>query len=151
MTRREHGPEGGSGTKLPDDQRDEHSLAELTKQLSEQAATLARKEVELAKAEMTIKAKRLGIGAGAFGAAAVVGLFALGALTATLILALATALAPWLAALIVAAVYAAIAGVLALVGKRRVEAGTPPIPEETVDSVKEDVEWTKTKAKQART
>jgi MFS family permease len=105
----------------------------------------------LAKVEMAIKAKRLGIGAGAFGAAAVVGLFALGALTATLILALATALAPWLAALIVAAVYAAIAGVLALVGKRRVEAGTPPIPEETVDSVKEDVEWTKTKAKQART
>jgi MFS family permease len=151
MTRRENGPEGGSGTQLPDDQRDERSLADLTKQLSEQAATLARKEIELAKAEMAIKAKRLGIGAGAFGAAAVVGLFALGALTATLILALATALASWLAALIVAAVYAAIAGVLALVGKRRVEAGTPPIPEETVDSVKEDVEWTKTKAKQART
>lgn len=151
MTRRENGPEEGRGTKLPDDQRDERSLADLTKQLSEQAATLARKEIELAKAEMAIKAKRLGIGAGAFGAAAVVGLFALGAVTATLILALATALAPWLAALIVAAVYAAIAGVLALVGKRRVEAGTPPIPEETVDSVKEDVEWTKTKAKQART
>ena len=150
MTRRENGPEGGSGTKLPDDQRDERSLADLTKQLSEQASTLARREIELAKAEMAIKAKRLGIGAGAFGAAAAVGLFALGALTATLILALATALAPWLAALIVAAVYAAIAGVLALVGKRRVEAGTPPIPEETVDSVKEDVEWTKTKAKQAR-
>ena len=151
MTQGESGAERASGTKLPTDQRDERSLAELTKQLTEQAATLARKEVELAKAEMAIKAKRLGIGAGAFGAAAAVGLFALGALTATLILALATALAPWLAALIVAAVYAAIAGVLALVGKRRVEAGTPPIPEETVDSVKEDVEWTKTKAKQART
>ena len=150
MTKYQSGAEGNSASELPN-QRDERSLAELTKQLSEQAATLARKEVELAKAEMAIKAKRLGIGAGAFGAAAAVGLFALGALTATLILALATALAPWLAALIVAAVYAAIAGVLALVGKRRVEAGTPPIPEETVDSVKEDVEWTKTKAKQART
>jgi hypothetical protein len=150
MTRRESGPEGGSGTKLPTDQRDERSLAELTKQLSEQAATLARKEVELAKAEMTIKAKRLGIGAGAFGAAGVMGLLALGALTATLILALATALAPWLAALIVTAVYAAMAGALALVGKSRVGAGTPPVPEEAVDSVKEDVEWTKTKAKQAR-
>ena len=50
--------------------------------------------------------------------------------------------------MIVAAVYAAMAGALALVGKRR--AGTPPIPEEAVDSVKEDVEWTKTKAEQAR-
>jgi hypothetical protein len=151
MTHRESGAEGGSGTELPTDQPDGRSLAELTKQLSEQAATLARKEVELAKAEMTIKAKRLGIGAGAFGAAWVIGLLALGALTATLILALAMALAPWLAALIVTAVYAAIAGALALVGKSRVKAGTPPVPEQAVDSVKEDVEWTKTKAKQART
>jgi hypothetical protein len=52
--------------------------------------------------------------------------------------------------LIVTAVYAAIAGALAVVGKSRVEAGTPPVPEQAVDSVKEDVEWTKTKAKQAR-
>lgn len=42
---------------------DERSLAELTKQLSDQATTLARKEVELAKAEMSLKAKRLGLGA----------------------------------------------------------------------------------------
>jgi MFS family permease len=146
MTKYNSGAEG-SAADLPNDER---SLADLTQQLSEQAATLARKEVELAKAEMASKAKRLGIGVGAFGAGGVIGLFALGALTATLILALATALAPWLAALIVAAVYAAIAGALALVGKRRVEAGTPPVPEEAVDSVKEDVEWTKTKAKQAR-
>ena len=151
MTHGEKGAERDSGTKPPIDQRDERSIAELTKQLTEQAATLARKEVELAKAEMTIKAKRLGIGAGAFGAAGVIGLLALGALTATVILALATALAPWLAALIVTAVYAAMAGALALVGKSRVEAGTPPVPEQAVDSVKEYVEWTKTKAKQART
>ena len=134
-----------------DSAKEERSLAELMKELSTQASTLAQKEVELAKAEMAVKAKRLGIGAGAFGAAALVGLFALGALTATAILALATALAPWLAALIVTAVYAATAGVLALVGKSRIEAGTPPVPEQAVESVKEDVEWTKTKAKQART
>ena len=134
-----------------DSAKEERSLAELMKELSTQASTLAQKEVELAKAEMAVKAKRLGIGAGAFGAAALVGLFALGALTATAILALATALAPWLAALIVTAVYAATAGVLALVGKSRIEAGTPPVPEQAVESVKEDVEWTRTKAKQART
>ena len=130
---------------------EERSLAELMKQLSEQASTLAQKEVELAKAELAVKAKRLGIGAGALGAASLLGLLALGALTATLILALSTAVAAWLAALIVTAVYGALAGGLAVLGKIRVEAGTPPVPKQAVDSVKEDWEWAKTKAKQART
>jgi hypothetical protein len=129
---------------------DERSLAELTKQLSDQATTLARKEVELAKAEMSLKAKRLGIGVGAFGGAGLVAVLALGALTAAAILGLAEAVDAWLAALIVAAVYGVIAGVLALIGRNRVQAGGPPVPEETVDSVKEDVEWAKARAKQAR-
>jgi MFS family permease len=129
---------------------EDRSLAELTKQLSEQASTLARKEVELAKAEMAIKAKRLGIGAGAFGAAGLVGLFALGALTATIILALATALAGWLAALIVTVLYGAVAGVLALVGRERLAAGTPPVPERAVESSKQDIETTKESVKEAR-
>jgi hypothetical protein len=99
---------------------------------------------------MSIKAKQLGIGAGAFGGAGLVGLFALGALTATIILALATAMAPWLAALIVTVVYGAIAGVLALTGRKRVEAGTPPAPEQAVDSTKEDIQHVKRSAKEAR-
>jgi hypothetical protein len=131
-------------------ENDERSLAELTKQLSDQTTALARQEVELAKAEMAIKAKRLGIGAGAFGAAGLVGLFAGGALTATLILALATAMDAWLAALIVTVAYGAIAGVLALVGKGRVESGTPPVPERAIDSTKQDVEQVKRSAKEAR-
>ena len=52
---------------------DQASIAELVQRLSEQSSTLARKEVELAKAEITQKGKRLGLGAGAFGAAGVVG------------------------------------------------------------------------------
>jgi hypothetical protein len=128
----------------------ERSLAELTKQLSDQATALARQEVELAKAEMAIKAKRLGIGAGAFGAAGLVGLFAVGALTATLILALATAMDAWLAALIVSAAYGVIAGIFALVGKGRVESGTPPVPERAIDSTKQDVARVKRSAKEVR-
>jgi hypothetical protein len=127
-----------------------HSLAELTRQLSDQATSLARKEVELAKAEMAIKAKRLGIGAGAFGAAGLVGVLALGALTAALILALATAMDAWLAALIVTVAYGAIAGILALVGKGRVQSGTPPVPERAMDSTKQDVKQVKHSAKEAR-
>jgi Putative Actinobacterial Holin-X, holin superfamily III len=129
---------------------EDRSVAELVRELSDQASALARKEVELAKAEMTIKAKRLGVGAGAFGGAAIVGLFALGALTATLILALATAVEPWLAALIVTAAYAAIAGILALTGRQAVEAGTPPVPEQAIESTREDVERAKRSAREAR-
>jgi uncharacterized membrane protein YqjE len=126
------------------------SISELVQQLSEQTSRLARQEVELAKAEMTSKGKRLGIGAGAFGGAGLVALFGLGALTAAVILALATAMTAWLAALIIAVVYLAVAGVLALVGKSKVESAGPPVPEQAVESVKRDVEETKLRAKEGR-
>jgi MFS family permease len=126
------------------------SLAELTKQLSDQATALASKEVELAKAELALKGKRLGLGAGMFGGAGLVGAYALGALTACLILALATGMDGWLAALIVAAVYGAIAGAMALTGKKMVEQGTPPVPERAIESTKEDVQSTKAHVKAAR-
>ena len=132
------------------DSQSDKSLAELTKQLSDQATALASKEVELAKAELALKGKRLGMGAGMFGGAGLIGAYALGALTACLILALATALDGWLAALIVAAVYGAIAGGLALTGKKKVEQGTPPVPERAIESTKEDIESTKDHIKAAR-
>lgn len=129
---------------------DEQSLAELTKRLSDQASTLAQKEVELAKAELAIKGKRLGLGAGAFGAAGLLGLYALGALIAAAILALAIVLDAWLAALIVAAGLGAAAGALALTGKRKVEEGAPPVPEQAMESTKADVEHTKRRVKEER-
>jgi uncharacterized membrane protein YqjE len=125
-------------------------VSELVKQLSDQTTTLVRQEVELAKAELAEKGKKAGMGAGMFGGAGLFGLFAFGALTATLILALATVVAPWLAALIVTVVYGAIAAVLALQGKSKVQEATPPVPEQAVDSTKEDVAWVKTRAKSAR-
>jgi hypothetical protein len=129
---------------------DDASISELVQQLSEQTSRLARQEIELAKAEMTTKGKRLGISAGAFGGAGLVALFGLGALTTALILLLATAMTAWLAALIVAAVYLAFAGILALVGKSKVQSATPPLPERAVASVKQDVEETKLRAKEGR-
>jgi uncharacterized membrane protein YqjE len=126
------------------------SAAELVKQLSEQTSRLVRQEVELAKVELTEKGKRAGIGAGMFGGAGVFGLYALGALTAAAIAALALAVATWLAALIVAVIWAAIAGVMALTGKKKVQQATPPVPEDAVESVKEDVQWTKARAQQGR-
>lgn len=129
---------------------DRASVAELVKQLGEQTSDLARQEVELAKAELSEKGRAIGIGAGAFGAAGLVALFAVGALTAALILALAEAIDGWLAALIVFAVYAAIAGGLALFGRREVEQGTPPTPERAIETTKEDVERVKQGAKEGR-
>jgi uncharacterized membrane protein YqjE len=125
------------------------STGELVKQLSNQLSTLIRKELDLAKAELTEKGKTSGLGAGMFGGAGVVGLLALGALTAAVILLLDKAMDAWVAALIVALVYAAVAAVLALAGRDRVREATPPT-EQTIETVKEDVQWAKSQARSAR-
>ena len=128
----------------------DRSLADLARQLSLQTSELARHEVELAKAELRVKGKRAGVGAGMFGGAGALGFYALGALTAAIVAGIAEALPVWAAALIVAALYGAIAGILALRGKRKVQQATPPMPEQTVRSVKEDVRYTKQRAQEAR-
>ncbi len=137
-------------TEIQDSELSDRSIAELLKQLSDQTAALVRQELDLAKAELAVKGKQAGLGLGMFGGAGMFGLYAVGALTACLILALATAVTGWLAALIVAAIYGVTAAVLALAGKSKVGQGVPPVPEQTVESVKEDVEWTKQRAKDGR-
>jgi hypothetical protein len=122
----------------------------LLQSLSEQSSRLARQEVELAKAEMSAKGREVAFGVGAFSASGLLALLALGALTAAAILALATGMAAWLAALIVALAYLALAGVAALVGKTRVEKATPPVPEQAVESVRDDVQTTTERVKAAR-
>jgi hypothetical protein len=79
-----------------------------------------------------------------FGGAGVVGLLALGAFTTCLIAALSTGMEVWIAALIVTVVYAAAAGGLAISGRERVSEATPPLPEQTIETVKEDAQWAKT-------
>jgi hypothetical protein len=119
-----------------DDLRD-RPIGDLLKQLSQETTTLVRQELDLAKAEMAQKGKRAGLGAGFIGGGALFGLGAFGALTACLIALLATAIDHvWLAALIVAAVYGAIAGVLALQGRNKIQEATPPVPEQTIETVK---------------
>jgi hypothetical protein len=84
------------------------------------------------------------------GGAAAAALLAAGALTAAAILVLAIFLPEWLSALIVGAVLAVAAYVLAQRGKERVADAGAPVPEQTIESVKEDVEWAKTRASSAR-
>ena len=132
------------------DELREQSVGELLGRLAQETSTLVRQELQLARAEMTAKGRRLGPGIGMVGAAGVVGLLALGALTAFFILALDGMMPNWLAALIVALVYAAIAGVLALTGKQKVKQATPPAPEQTVETVKEDVQWAKSQVRSGK-
>lgn len=123
------------------------SIGDLLKRLSQETSTLVRQELELAKAEATEKGKQAGVGAGMLGGAGVAGLLTLGSLTAMVILALNHAMQDWLAALIVTVIWAAIAGVLALRGRDRLKEAAPPVPEQTVETVKEDVRWAKTRAR----
>ncbi|MDP9233314.1 MAG: phage holin family protein [Actinomycetota bacterium] len=125
-----------------DDLRD-HSIAELLRQLSQETATLVRQEMELAKAEVAQKGKKAGAGAAMFGGAGAAGLATLGAFTAFLILVLNTVMDAWLAALIVTLVYGAITAVLIMRGKEKVQEAGSPVPEQTVDTIKEDIEWAK--------
>src|SRR4051794_2220045 len=138
---------GNGGTQ--DDLRD-RPIGDLLKQLSEQTTTLVRQELELAKAEVSEKGKKAGTGAGMFGGAGVSALLGLGALTAAAITLLDNAMSTPLAALIVGVVWFAIAGVLALQGRNKVQEAVPPVPEQATESVKEDVQWAKTRAQSAR-
>jgi putative superfamily III holin-X len=127
----------------------DHSISELVKDLAAETSTLVRQEIDLAKAEMTDRGKRAGKGAGTIAAGAVAALLAFGALTAALIAALDLAMPTWLAALIVTVVHGVIAGVLVQIGRKQVQEAAPPVPEETIDSVKEDVQWAKTRMRSA--
>ena len=131
----------------PEPKSPEPSLGELVKSLSEDSTRLIRDELRLAQAEVSEKAKDLGVGVGAFGAAGALALFGSGVLLATAILALALVLPAWLSALIVGVAVLAIAGVAALVGRKKVSEAAPPVPTDAIASVKRDVNEIKESAK----
>jgi hypothetical protein len=121
----------------------DRTVAELVHDLSEQMSTLIRDEIRLARAELSEKGKRAGIGAGLFGGAGIAALYGVGALLFAVGLGLAKVVDGWLAALIVAVALFVIAGIMALVGRGQVKQAVPPVPEQTVQSVKADVETVK--------
>jgi MFS family permease len=115
------------------------STGELVQRLSAQLSELVRRELDLARTELATKGKRAGAGAGLAGAGGVVALYGVGALIASAIAGLATVLPVWLSALIVGVVLLLVAGVLALVGRSRLREATPPVPEQAVRGVQDDV------------
>jgi hypothetical protein len=144
----DHATNGGAGARAAgaagDDGPDprERGIGELVKDLSQQTSTLVRQEIALAQAELQQKGKLAGKGAGTLGGAAAAGLLALGALSAALITLLDDAMPTWVAALIVMALWAVVALVLAKSGQKALQSATPPAPQ-TIESVKEDIQWAK--------
>jgi Putative Actinobacterial Holin-X, holin superfamily III len=125
-------------------------IGEVAKSLTSDLSLLLRQEIDLAKAEMAEKGRTAAPGLGMFGGAGIVGLCAAGAVTAFLILVLSTFLPDWAAALVVGAVLATAAYVLVQQGRKRVAGAGAPVPEQTIETMKEDVEWAKTRASSAR-
>lgn len=128
-----------------DDPR-ERSLGDLVEQLSADARELVRAELALAKSELLGSVRRLAVAAALAITAAVFGLLALGTLVATAVIALANVWPTWLAALVVALAIGALAAIMLAVGLRVGRRAAPPTPTATIESVKEDVEWVKTRA-----
>jgi len=125
---------------------DNKAVGELVQDLSQQTAALVRKELQLAQIELTEKGKRAGIGAGLFGTAGVIALYAVGVFIAAAVMGLATVIEPWIAAVIVGVVMLAAAGIASLMGKKQVEQAVPPAPEQAIQSTKRDVDEVKGRA-----
>jgi Putative Actinobacterial Holin-X, holin superfamily III len=126
---------------------DERPIGELVQDLSRQTSTLIRQEMRLAQAEFAEKGKHAGKGAGMFGGAGLVALYGVGALIAAAIVGLGTVIEPWIAAALIGILLLAIAGILVLTGKKELDEAGPPKPEQTIDSVQQDVETVKASAK----
>ncbi|MBV9719339.1 MAG: phage holin family protein [Candidatus Eremiobacteraeota bacterium] len=117
-------------------------------QLAADITTLIRHEVELAKAELGEKIKSAGIGAGMLSASAITGLLTVGCLTALVALLLSLVIPGWAAVLAITVLWGAVTAVLAMLGKKKVENAAPFVPEQTIENVKEDLEWARQRAKQ---
>jgi uncharacterized membrane protein YqjE len=117
---------------------EDRSVSELVTDMTDQVKRLVRDELRLAASELERKGKRLGTGAGLFGAAGIIALFGLATFVAAAVLALSLAMDGWLAAVLVGVVLLVAAGIAGLVGKKQVKRATPPVPEEAMSGQKKD-------------
>jgi hypothetical protein len=107
-------------------------IGEVTKDLS----TLMRQELDLAKAEMKVEAKKAGQGAGMFGVAGFAGYMVLLFLSIALWWALENVMDAGLAALIVAVIWGVIGAVTFVMGRKKFREVNPK-PERTVETLQQ--------------
>ena len=115
---------------------DPPGVGAAAKQVAEHASTLAKLELELAGLELKQKAGALGTGIGLGIGSALVAVYAVGFLLATIAVALAIVLDTWLALLLVTVGLFAVAGLLGLIAVKRIKRGTPPVPEQAIREAK---------------
>jgi len=120
----------------------EKPLSELISDVTADLGTLVRKELELARIETKQEISRTARAGGMLGAAGFAAYMALLLLSFAIVFLLALVMALWLAFLIVAVAYGVAAAVLYQQGRQRAKQ-IKPVPEQTVESVKEDMEWLK--------
>lgn len=132
-------PTPGTGASQTGDAR---SIGEIVGDVSQDLTTLVRQEIELAKTELKEEAVKAGKGAGMLGGAGLAGYFAILFLSTTLMFMLDEFLDMWAAALIVTVLWAIGTAVLAVIGKKRLRASRPQLPQ-TQQTLKEDVQWAK--------
>lgn len=117
-------------------------LSTLFSELTQETVSLFRKEIQLARSELTDKARQAGRGAAEIAIGGVLLLVAVGALAAAAILGLSQVMQPWLAALIVAGVLALAGGILVATGLSNVRTGNLA-PRRTMDSLRDNTRWAK--------
>jgi uncharacterized membrane protein YqjE len=123
------------------------STAELAGDLVRQTADLVHHELELAKVELSEKARRAGLAAGIFGLAGGMALIGAMAVTACVIAAIAMVLPVWAAALIIGGAALVGAALTAALGAAQLRRAVPPVPEEFLERTKEDAQWLRTQVK----
>lgn len=122
--------------------KEDLSLGELFADLSRETSTLVRQEVTLAKTEISEKVSSAGKDVGYVVAGGVLAHIGLLAIVAAVIVGLAALMPLWASALLVGLVLAGIGGGLAMKGMNNLKA-VNPVPNETVESLKEDAKWAK--------
>ena len=115
---------------------EQQGVGAAAKQVAEHASALAKLELELAGLELKRKVGNLGAGIGLGIGAALLALFGLGFLFATIAAALATFLDTWLALLLVTGGLFALTALLGLLARSRIRKGTPPVPEQAIREAK---------------
>lgn len=113
-------------------------LGEIVNDVTSKASLLIKEEIELAKAEITTKAKRLGIGAGLIAVAGVFMVFFLIFFLHMLAIGFADwfDLKPWVGYGMVCVLLLLFAAILAFVAMRMFKKGSPPVPEMAIDEAK---------------
>jgi len=134
-----------SSTYDVDPDPEEQPLGELFSELSGNLQQLMRKEVELAKVEATEQAKRAGKAGALFGATAAIGFFGLMLVLFAAAFGLAEVIPTGLAFLAIGLLCLVLAGLLAVSGKKKAAAIRPP--QETVETLKQDVQVAQTSLK----